>query len=252
MYPYLFKGTPYEMLSWVACGSIGFIIVITVTLVKRPKDFPIGRVQMFILALLMIHFGLTGGKLLSMLLNWQFLIEKGYSSFSKAFSASGYAFLGALSFELLVIFAFAKFRIRRKSFLKLGDYAISFIMLFQAFGRIGCFLTGCCLGKPTDLPWGCKFVTAPTIFCHPTQIYSMLFLIFIFIVTRYIYRKNWPAGITLYSGLGMYGFFRFFVEFLRVDSIPVLGTITLAHITMLSLFAIGALVILIILLLQKY
>jgi len=26
-----------------------------------------------------------------------------------------------------------------------------------AFGRIGCFLNGCCYGKPTELPWGVRF-----------------------------------------------------------------------------------------------
>ena len=31
------------------------------------------------------------------------------------------------------------------------------LMLALAFGRIGCFLNGCCYGKPTDLPWGIRF-----------------------------------------------------------------------------------------------
>lgn len=31
------------------------------------------------------------------------------------------------------------------------------LMLALAFGRIGCFLNGCCFGKPTDLPWGVRF-----------------------------------------------------------------------------------------------
>ncbi|MEA3226642.1 MAG: prolipoprotein diacylglyceryl transferase, partial [Planctomycetota bacterium] len=31
------------------------------------------------------------------------------------------------------------------------------LMLALAFGRIGCFLNGCCYGKPTDLPWGVRF-----------------------------------------------------------------------------------------------
>lgn len=31
------------------------------------------------------------------------------------------------------------------------------LMLALAFGRIGCFLNGCCFGKPTDLPWAVRF-----------------------------------------------------------------------------------------------
>jgi phosphatidylglycerol---prolipoprotein diacylglyceryl transferase len=31
------------------------------------------------------------------------------------------------------------------------------LMLALAFGRIGCFLNGCCYGRPTNLPWGVRF-----------------------------------------------------------------------------------------------
>jgi phosphatidylglycerol:prolipoprotein diacylglycerol transferase len=31
------------------------------------------------------------------------------------------------------------------------------LMLGLAFGRIGCFLNGCCFGKPTELPWAIRF-----------------------------------------------------------------------------------------------
>jgi phosphatidylglycerol:prolipoprotein diacylglycerol transferase len=31
------------------------------------------------------------------------------------------------------------------------------LMLALFFGRIGCFLNGCCYGKPTDLPWAVRF-----------------------------------------------------------------------------------------------
>lgn len=31
------------------------------------------------------------------------------------------------------------------------------LMMALVFGRIGCFLNGCCYGKPTDLPWGVRF-----------------------------------------------------------------------------------------------
>jgi phosphatidylglycerol:prolipoprotein diacylglycerol transferase len=31
------------------------------------------------------------------------------------------------------------------------------LLVALSFGRIGCFLNGCCYGKPTDLPWGVRF-----------------------------------------------------------------------------------------------
>jgi len=31
------------------------------------------------------------------------------------------------------------------------------LMAALIFGRVGCFLNGCCYGKPTDLPWGVRF-----------------------------------------------------------------------------------------------
>ena len=31
------------------------------------------------------------------------------------------------------------------------------LMLGVGFGRLGCFMNGCCYGKPTDAPWGIRF-----------------------------------------------------------------------------------------------
>jgi len=31
------------------------------------------------------------------------------------------------------------------------------LLLALVFGRMGCFLNGCCWGRPTDLPWGVRF-----------------------------------------------------------------------------------------------
>ena len=37
------------------------------------------------------------------------------------------------------------------------DILVIGLMLALAFGRIGCFLNGCCFGKPADLPWAVRF-----------------------------------------------------------------------------------------------
>lgn len=41
------------------------------------------------------------------------------------------------------------------------------LMLALVFGRLGCFLNGCCYGKPTDLPWGVRFPYGS--FAHQSQ-----------------------------------------------------------------------------------
>lgn len=40
------------------------------------------------------------------------------------------------------------------------------------FGRIGCFLAGCCRGRPTDLPWGVVLPDLGPPARHPVQLYE--------------------------------------------------------------------------------
>jgi phosphatidylglycerol:prolipoprotein diacylglycerol transferase len=44
------------------------------------------------------------------------------------------------------------------------------LMAALAFGRIGCFLNGCCYGKPTDVPWGVEFPYGS--FAYRSQIHA--------------------------------------------------------------------------------
>jgi phosphatidylglycerol:prolipoprotein diacylglycerol transferase len=46
------------------------------------------------------------------------------------------------------------------------------LMLALVFGRIGCFLNGCCFGKPTTLPWAVRFPYASH--AYKSQIYRNL------------------------------------------------------------------------------
>ncbi len=43
------------------------------------------------------------------------------------------------------------------------------LMLALAFGRIGCFLNGCCFGKPTELPWAVRFPYDSFAYCSQVQ-----------------------------------------------------------------------------------
>ena len=45
-------------------------------------------------------------------------------------------------------------------------------LLALAIGRVGCFLAGCCHGRPTTLPWGVVFPGLGPPARHPLQLYS--------------------------------------------------------------------------------
>lgn len=67
----------------------------------------------------------------------------------------GLELLGGVVLAILVVFFYLwrhKLPIRRY----LDILAIG-LLLALAFGRIGCFLNGCCFGKPTDQLWGVRF-----------------------------------------------------------------------------------------------
>ncbi len=46
------------------------------------------------------------------------------------------------------------------------------LMAALVFGRIGCFLNGCCFGKPTNLPWAVRFPYHSSLHVHSPAYYS--------------------------------------------------------------------------------
>jgi phosphatidylglycerol:prolipoprotein diacylglycerol transferase len=90
----------------------------------------------------------------------------------------------------------------------------------HCFGRLGCFMAGCCFGCPTKSFFG---VTYPIdslpynhyhalIKIHPTQLYECAFLIFLFLVFILFKTKN-----QFYFYIISYSIFRFNIEFIRAD-----------------------------------
>lgn len=89
------------------------------------------------------------------------------------------------------------------------------ITVAHGFGRIGCFLAGCCYGKHTDSIWGVKFPHL-THNVYPTQLYEAIFLLIlasILFLLAHKYKNKYTFPIYLIS----YGIFRFLIEFIRGD-----------------------------------
>lgn len=238
MHPFLFKGTPFETPSWDVVLLIGFVIVLLIALILKPKDFPGTRCGIIAFGLIGLVVGSLGGKLLNVFLRRETLFSVMHLSFGNAFISSGYAFLGALGFLLIWMVAFTKLRLRPVSFLAFADFWLPLIILHQAFTRVGCFLTGCCYGPVTGLPWGCYFV-GETLKRHPTQIYFAISLLVIFFYSLYLLKKNLPKGVVFFATLFTYGLSRCILESWRVDSPHILGSVTLAQVATFTLAAVS-------------
>lgn len=86
-----------------------------------------------------------------------------------------------------------------------------------AIGRIGCFLRGCCYGKPTTLPWGVDF--GDGIPRHPTQLYEAIFMLALFVFLTFGKKKTTHPALLFWILMASYFTFRFFEEFIRTEQV---------------------------------
>ncbi len=80
------------------------------------------------------------------------------------------------------------------------------LALGTMFGRVGCFLNGCCYGRPTSLPWGVTF--PPGSFAalefgntpvHPSQLYNAAAGLVLFVVLWAIRTRVRTPGVLFWS-----------------------------------------------------
>jgi phosphatidylglycerol:prolipoprotein diacylglycerol transferase len=109
--------------------------------------------------------------------------------------------------------------------------------LGTVFGRIGCFLNGCCYGKPTHLPWGVvfppdsfaglEFGTTPV---HPSQLYFSFSGLVLFAFVWFMRGSMRVAGTLFWTFIAMFALVRIPLDWTRTyepDAIALtLGKVT--------------------------
>ncbi|MCE9518984.1 MAG: prolipoprotein diacylglyceryl transferase [Verrucomicrobia bacterium] len=93
-----------------------------------------------------------------------------------------------------------------------------------ALGRVGCWLQGCCLGKPTTL----HLIAARDKLGNerwPASLVELAFQLVIFAVFLVLRRNATFTGRLIFVYFAAYGVFRFFHEFMR-DTPPLVAGIT--------------------------
>lgn len=214
---------------------LGLAFLVTIySASKRAGIFDISGEAVSNLIILFLVSGVIGARIAYVLANMSdftgcplqiLMINKG-----------GLIFYGGFVLASIAGVVFAK--ITNLAILDTADIIAPFIALGHAIGRLGCFLNGCCFGKPTGSFLGVQFPhTLAKV--YPTQLFSFagLLIIFFFLLFFQSRRKFKGEIISLY--LILYGIFRFFIEFLRGDLLPVFHGLTSAQLVSIIFVIVG-------------
>jgi phosphatidylglycerol:prolipoprotein diacylglycerol transferase len=199
--------------------------------------------QTGVLMVLTLFFALLGTRALFLYHNSELYSWKVFRNWQSGFVLYG-GLLTGIPAGILYI------KMRRLSIATIADLCAPSIMLALSFGRIGCFLNGCCHGRegsgfpcmkfPPDSPAareqhkGWQEWSNPV---HPTQLYETAAALGFFFLLSWIYKKKRKAQGEVFLIMCMlYGVWRFLIEFLRGDKRPQwLGELSYSQVVSLTL-----------------
>jgi len=202
------------------------------------------------LLLLLLFFGFLGARLYHVINEWGFYQQ--YPAEIFKIWNGGLALHGGIIAGALAMWAYT--RIRKINFWLLADIIAPGLALAQVIGRWGNYFNQELFGRPTALPWGLPIDLAnrPASYrqfeyFHPTFLYESIGLIIIFIILMWWHwrrRASLPTSDwSRQPGQGqialiyvvLYSVLRVVMEWLRIDSTPVLLGIRLPIIVSLIL-----------------
>ena len=231
MHPELCKIGPFTIYSFGLFLMLAFLVA--AGLVRRQaKKENINPDFIFNLSFLTFLVAIAGARFLYVLSNLKYYTDNPLEIIM--LQHGGLSWFGGLIFG--VAFAVVYLKKKKLSVYKVLDLVVPFLALAQAIGRIGCFLNGCCFGRVSE--FGIYFPVHKAILI-PTQIYSSLTLIVIFVVLRIIQKRPHKDGEVFFTYLVLYCTKRFFMEFLRADTAKLFFDFSLFQIFSIIIFCLS-------------
>jgi phosphatidylglycerol:prolipoprotein diacylglycerol transferase len=225
MHPTLINAGWFQIRSYGFMLALSFLVGIYLA-AWRAKHRGVKPQLILDLSVYIILASVIGSRLLYVVFHL-----KDYSSPLEYFALweGGATFYGGLALAIAAAVWFT----RRKglAFLGVADIMSPSIALGMAFTRVGCFLSGCCFGRPTDAPWGVLFPSTcqagryqseaaiqlgvDVVHLHPTQLYSSFYGLVIFGILLLAERKLPKQGALFGLLLVLAAMARFTVDFFR-------------------------------------
>jgi len=184
--------------------------------------------------------GLTGARV-------YFLLRHGHPAFSAAVGFQkliaavalwdgGIVFYGSVIGGMAGIATFC--RLRKLPLVPILDVLTPSLLVGEGFGRIGCFLYGCCYGRACSLPWAVQFPPDSLTFgqlvmkglldpqaqltmpLHPVQLYSSAAAFVLAGILAWYFRRRPFDGAVMCLAAILYPISRAGLESLRADVAP--------------------------------
>jgi len=187
---------------------------------RRAKRFQIPSEGLIELAFWMVLIGIIGARLVYVALEWKAYSQDLMAIFK--FYEGGITSFGGILFGLLSMAVWSK---RAKvPFVRVLDLAAAPVLVAFGFGRIGCFLNGCCHGGPCELPIAVHFPNVPYP-AHPAQLYdtAMNWIgagILLWVERRSLLNGSISSSTGTFAALGftLFGVNRFIYEIFRIGA----------------------------------
>lgn len=208
----------------ILCGIFSSGIYACITAKKFDYDY-----SDLIIFLLFISIGvIIGSHLLYAVVNYKNVIYfagkiKEINTFEKLFSVLNYLFGGSVFYGGLFGGLTTGYIISKnnRKYRKFFDIGVTSIPLFHFFGRIGCFLGGCCYGIESKIGFIYRInpiAEANGVRRFPIQLVEAIFNIALFfLLSRLLFHKKLKDKL-IYVYLSLYAAGRFFIEFFRGDT----------------------------------
>lgn len=209
-----------ELSSYALMLSVGGSVCFWLTLreIQRKRLDPGPTMGLTVIAFVA---GLLGARALSVLVRWPAYAEQRWWSLLAVWDRGGMAMYGGLLVAAAAGLAYI--RLRRLPAWDTADTLVAAWLPFLFFMRIGCFLNGCCYGRPTTSVFGIVAGGAPNnvnfgIRSHPTQLYDAAAILVVFALIWWMRSRRRFEGQLAVTFLAVYPAWRIFHETLRGDA----------------------------------
>jgi len=236
----LFEIFGIQIKSYGLMIAIGIIVAATL-FTNKGKKKGFNEDSLLNLIIFAIIGGMLGGKGLFIITEFKNIIKEPSILLNFGY---GFVIYGAIGGGALAMYLYCKKK--KWNIVEMLDMTVPGLAIAQGFGRIGCFLAGCCYGAETTLPIGVEFPEnslAPTgIHVHPTQIYSSIFDFLLGFLLLYYSKKERKNGKVMGLYLIIYSIGRFLVEFLRNDERGNIGIFSTSQFIAIFTLVIGIII----------